>query len=197
MRWTPPARAASDVPDWRCIRHQSKRGGVRDEGYYCGVGPGKAGVLGARGGRAWQGGAEEAGLARQAPGAVRAAALEPGRDGGLLGGASLGARAGATRPPGGDHGAALRGALSQEPEERRQRCRGDLRGGEPAEHAARAGEERRAARTIGAAPRAPGAHGRAHRGDQSAAWASGRVRHRAAQGALPVAGTHWGGARER
>src|SRR5215510_3655782 len=49
MRWTPPARAASDVPDWRCIRHQSKRGGVRDEGYYCGVGPGKAGVLGARG----------------------------------------------------------------------------------------------------------------------------------------------------
>src|SRR5262245_12928471 len=50
MRWTPPTRAASDVPDWRCIRHQSKRGGVRDEGYYRGVGRGKAGVLGARGG---------------------------------------------------------------------------------------------------------------------------------------------------
>lgn len=37
MRWTLPSRAASDVPDWRCIRHQPKRRGVRDEGYYRGL----------------------------------------------------------------------------------------------------------------------------------------------------------------
>ena len=91
MRWTPAARAASDVPDWRCIRHQSKRGGVRDEGYYRGVGPGKAGVLGAWSGRARQGGAEETGLARQAPGTVRAVRPEPGGDGSLF--------RGVVRPP--------------------------------------------------------------------------------------------------
>src|SRR5262245_53816743 len=112
MRWTPPSRAASDVPDWRCIRDQSKRGGVRDKGYYRGVGPGKAGVLGARGGRARQGGAKEAGLARETAGAVCAAAGEFDWDGSLLGGAPLGPRAGAARPPGGDHGAAVCCALS-------------------------------------------------------------------------------------
>src|SRR5512134_2181287 len=51
---------------------------------------------------------------------------------------------GAVGPPGGDHGSALRSAVSEEPEERRQRCRGDLRGGEPPQHVARAGEEHRA-----------------------------------------------------
>src|SRR6476469_10791101 len=45
-------------------------------------------------------------------------------------------------------------ALQEEREERRQRCRGAVRGGEPAQHALCAGEEHRA---TGAARRTPGA----------------------------------------
>ena len=63
-------------------------------------------------------------------------------------------------------------------QERRGRCRGDLRGGGAAEHALRADQERRAAGGAVAAPRASGIRQGAHGAGQPDPRAAGRVRAR-------------------
>jgi hypothetical protein len=77
----------------------------------------------------------------------------PDRTGGLLRGARLGTALCAARPHGEADGAEVRGAV---PQERQQRRGGNLRGGEPAFDALRAGEQRRATGNADAASGASG-----------------------------------------
>ena len=117
------------------------------------VGHRKVGLSGARRRRERRGCGPAAGSTRaQVLAVLREAAALPGRDRGLRDGASLGARADQARPRGPADAAELREALCEAAEERRGRCRGDLRGRDPADHALRRGEEPRAAERDGAAP---------------------------------------------
>src|SRR5262245_15740359 len=90
MRWTPPTRAASGGPEWGCIADQSQRGGVRDEGYYRGVGLAKnvCAVHGVDEHRKVV--LKRQVSAREAAGAVRAATGVPAGCGGLPGGTPTG-----------------------------------------------------------------------------------------------------------
>ena len=89
-----------------------------------------------------------------------------GRHGGLQRRSPLGTGAGAARSPGEIDGPAVRQTVRQDQQERRRRCRGDLRGSEPAHHALRASQKRRAAsgasHASGTRRLREGAHGQAN-----------------------------------
>ena len=81
-------------------------------------------------------------------------------------------------PRGPDSAGAIREAVSEEQQERFQRCGRDRRSGRPGEHALRAAEDDGATRVAGAAPGAPAVHRRAHGRSQSDARAAARARDR-------------------
>src|SRR5262249_35161586 len=156
MGWTPPLRNGIDVPQWKREQPLTGVGASVYEDYDSRLRFGEERVPGARRGPALQGRAEEA--AQTAPGScgLRPAALVPERHGGLRERALLGSQAAGARPYGTAHLPAVRQTLRQNEQERRSRCRGDLRGGGTTEHALRAGEERGAAGGAGVASGAPG-----------------------------------------
>src|SRR5438552_4191777 len=84
------------------------------------------------------------------------------RDGGVRRCALLGPRARAARAHGTDYCGGVCATVSQEREERRQRCGGDLHGGATSEHALRGDEVGGAASGVMRASPAPGAGGGAH-----------------------------------
>ena len=106
----------------------------------------------------------------------------PCRHGGLRDLPLLGARADRAWPPSQADAADLREGLRQAQQERRHRRGGDLRGGDTAFDALRAGQDRRPASGLDAAPRPRAAGSPAHHAGQCVARAHGRVRLHRRQG---------------
>ena len=98
--------------------------------------------------------------------------------------ASLGAPAAVVRARGEDDSAAVRQAIRQARQERCGRCRGAVRGDEPADDAVRAGQDRRPAGGIDAGGRARPADPQAHAARQCDPRLCRRVRADRRQGAV-------------
>src|SRR6267143_3852319 len=162
------ARTASKCQEWDVVLQSKFERGSHGQGYYCGDRPGKERVLAARGGRCGTAAAQAYGPARSAHTDGGSFISVPDRDGSLLGGSRVGPPVPGARPHGEADGAQVRGTLQEERQERRQRCRSDLRGGDAAEHALCAGEVRRAAGPAGDAP------GQAGQGEDSRTAATTR-----------------------
>jgi transposase len=95
---------------------------------------------------------KEATQARPDGGMLCEFAAVPGRDGSMWQRALLGKEAARIWPYGQANGAAVRQAVRQDQQARCGRCRGDLRSGDPADHAVCTDQECRPASSVGTAP---------------------------------------------
>src|SRR6266851_5715947 len=160
----------------------SDKGAVREPDY-----PNWNGYVEAFFSAAWGGCRRAAGVAQEAAaqpsiGVFCQAAADRDRNGGVRGFALLGAGVGPVRPRGQADGAAAREGLRQAQQERRARCRGIVRGDEPADDAVRAGEDRRAAGGPDAGGSTPAADRKAHAAQQRDPRPRGGVRSDRGQG---------------
>src|SRR5713226_9186559 len=160
----------------------SDKGAVREPDY-----PNWNGYVEAYFSAAWGGFGRAAGAAQEvaAPrgvGIFCQAAANGYRNGGVRGGALLGAGVAQARPRGEADGAATREGLRQAQQERRARCRGIVRGDEPADDAVRAGEDRGAAGGADADGSSPAADRKAHPAQQRDPRLRGGVRPDRGQG---------------
>src|ERR1700694_4284447 len=175
MERTSPTRFGIEVPRLKC-RQQSVRGEVHGEDYYCRSGFGKAGDGGACDRPGGTDGAAQGASSRAVAALDGDAAAVRGGDGSLRWGALLGAGIDATRSHGAHHRGRVRAGVSQEREERCQRCRSDLHGGATTEHAVRGDKVGGTASGAMRASTAPWFGRGAHYLDQSTAWTAHRVR---------------------
>src|SRR6266849_1114808 len=118
----------------------SDKGAVREPDYPHWNGYVEAFFSAARGGCRRAAGVAQEAAAQPGVGVFCQAAANRDRAGGLRGGPLLGAGVAQARPRGEADGAATREGLRQAQKERRARCRGIVRGDEPADDAVRAGE---------------------------------------------------------
>src|ERR1700692_3164331 len=123
----------------------SDKGAVREPDYPNWNGYVEAYFSAARGGCRGAAGAAQEAATQPGAGVFCQAAANRYRDGGVRGGALLGAGVAQARPRGEVDGAAAREGLRQAQQERRARCGRGVRGDEPADNAVRAGEDRGAA----------------------------------------------------
>src|SRR6185503_18645297 len=169
-----PRHASAKIEVCVHVSTNSKRGS-HGQRYYRGDRLGKERLFVARRRRGRRGRVAQDGVASSADGSRRAAAGVFDRAGSVLGSSRVGTAVSGVGAYGEADGAAICRSVSQERQERRQRRRSDLRGGEPAEHALRADQDARAAGGPVLTPRAPGFRRGTHGDDQSAARAVGGV----------------------
>src|SRR5262245_56214388 len=172
MIWTAPARrgggcAKLDVPIRSNYREEQS-----NEDYDYRYRPVQAILQRSRRGCTWQSHAAQDTHAGKTARVASTAAFLPGGARGLWRSPRHGASSADTRARCTADGGQVRAPLPQEPEKRRQRRRGDLRGGGAAQHALRSDQVSGAASFAAGAPSARRAAELAHRADQPAARAA-------------------------